>query len=124
MTSQAAIDGIYVNGLAWQSSGPRISRLCKLIGEYNDRLPEDNDDASRLVETILAIGNAIDEWATGLDTEFREDFLVRHGDDLDFLREISLEDMTSDSFESTLSDVTDALNELYDTFDYHRILVK
>lgn len=125
MASQAAIDGIAANGWAWKLRRPRIRELCKRIGELRDA---DSQDAKALVRTAHAIATEIDKWVSRLESgeqlsDFLQTFEWRHRYDIDTMHEFTVEDAEA-YYLDMIEEVVYALNNIYDTFDYERILVR
>ena len=111
MTSAAAIEGLRANGLRWNRRF-RIGLGPSLLGKYNDAAETDSPATDEQVEeAALKIVAAVRAFAKGVDEPERGD-LERRADELEMVADCGLDE------------VNFAMGELYDSFDYWRILVE
>jgi hypothetical protein len=105
MTSEAAIAGISAHGLRWRH---RISLAGRAdaIGEMDESTPE-----SEINDARTAIVSRVKNFIIGFPEN--SDMRVSVEDKLDDLETVDAE----------LEEVRFALGELYDAFDYYRIVV-
>ena len=129
-TSQAALDGIRVNGMKWRFRGPKIKELTAQIGQFNNNGIADLEEGDQLTQTANRLAKVIGDWFAmrSVPQEIKDDFERRHTDDIQFLeyldvnKEVAAE-IYSDPSEA-IEEIVQILDELYDTFDYHRILIQ
>lgn len=108
MMSQAAIDGISENGFRWRhrlSLRPMTTRLAAL----NERDGGTREEREPLVEKIVAI---VRQFAkdNSLSNERMASDLIMRADELACLADCDLED------------INHGMNDLYDSFDFWRVL--
>lgn len=128
---QSALDGIKRFGLGWKfPKGPKLSTHTAVLGRLADDGFESEDDEKALVRSAHAIAKAVEAWfgARGpypdrAGRELAERYKSHHEEDICFLKNLTLEEVTSDP-EETLQEVTDRLDSLWDTFDFYRVLVR
>ena len=106
--SEVCMDGIKANGHRWKHT-IRLGQWPALLGKLNDREGDVlESEVEPIAEKIVAIVRAYVErhtWAKETD-------LARRADELEMVADCGLEE------------VNFAMNELYDSFDYWRILVQ
>lgn len=120
MASQAAIEGVAANGLEWKSRGPRIRELCKRIGQARDG---GITDPAVIVRTAHDIASGIRKWVDRLPEEKKEAFEWTNGEHIERIKEVTVEDIDHDA-EGEIEEIVYCLNEIFDTFDYERVLVR
>lgn len=126
---ETTLQGIERNGLRWRYTGPSIGGYCQTIGDLRDNGFDNDDDVKQLIGAAILIHKNIEEWLKRMPAEIVEDINQRHGEDLEILDDFKSDTkfMTiknSGDPESELEEVVWILDRLYDTFDYHRIVVK
>jgi hypothetical protein len=111
--SQAAMDGISANGHRWKSRinglKPHTEVLGKANDANNDGEPYDHDATEKAVQDIIKI---VRSFADKLPDEssLKQD-LLHDADDLEMVEDCDIEDINHE------------MNDLYDSFDFHRVLV-
>lgn len=110
MPSAAAIAGIGANGLRWRYE-VRLSDLSKIVGEINDSGPDVRGE--ELARTLHGIAKRTRK------------FLELKGIEADFPALEALQWLEGfDVSDVDMEAVNEALNDLWDFFDYERILVR
>lgn len=135
--SNAAIEGISANGLNWRHTGPRIKTPNAVLADLNDNGVNDESDAQRLTDASHKIAAAIRLWLNGITSKEKkstseinilEDFEHRHEDELVFMEDIDTVSEVNDGIyndpQEVLNEINYIMNNIYDSFDYHRILVQ
>lgn len=112
-TTQAALDGIRVNGLRWKFNlrgliRPETEALGKINDLDSDGYTCDDADVERHAKTIV---DKLRQWVekTTLLSDMAKLDLRHHIDNLDEVADCGIEE------------VNDAMNRIYDDFDYYRI---
>lgn len=126
--SNAAMEGISANGLKWKYNGPRLKFANTILADLVDNGIEDEAAAQRLTDASHKIAAAIKSWLGGItNTDIVEDFERRHDMDIDFIEYIDVVGEVKagiyDDPQEVLNEINYIMNNIYDTFDYHRILV-
>jgi hypothetical protein len=110
--SQAAMDGIAANGHRWKYTirgmKPHTEVLGRANDAYNDGESYDEKATEKAVQSIVKIVRA---FADNTSNERLRDDLRHDADDLEMVEECEIEDINME------------MNDLYDTFDFHRVLV-
>lgn len=110
--SEAAMDGIRVNGHRWQHRIGGLKTFTEVLGRandaYNDGGDYDRDAVEKAVEGIVHRVRSFAQ-ATGMADARRD--LEANADDLE---------MNADE---DIEDINYYMNRLYDSFDFYRILV-
>lgn len=127
MANEAAVNGISRFGSQWSSDKLIISKYTELIGEMEE--PISPIEHEQLREHAYNIAQVLREFIDNLNAQ-----LVKSDRKLSLLKELQEINMEDIEFleelrdeiplEGDLDDVRYALNRLYDTFDYHRVLVE
>lgn len=113
--SAAAMDGIRSNGHRWKMTITGLKRYTEVLGRANDAANEGLDYDRKAnevaVQGIVKVVRAFAEnEAAAKDVEMERD-LLSNADDLECVEDDAIEEINW------------AMNQLYDSFDYHRILV-
>lgn len=110
MATQASLDGIAAHGMRWRYH-INLSQWTRAIGKLNDRDDEvSRDELEPLVNAIVAKVR-----------RFAEIHRAREGMAYDLERRADELEMLSDC---EISEVNHFMGELYDSFDYWRILAR
>jgi hypothetical protein len=122
------MQGIEDNGLAWKYNGPKIKQFDDTLARLNDDGFEGEEDAQALTNACHKLAEIIKQWAEKLPKKIREDFDRQHEEGLDFMASIdTVAEVAAGIYsdpEEVIEEINAILNDLYDTFDYHRILVQ
>lgn len=122
MHTEAAINGISTYGLGWDSRYRlHFSKYNTLIGEMEDPLTSEQNIILR--EHCYNIAQHIRDLITKLERDFLSDKNKNLLLDLQ-MADIYIEDLENIGPNDTVEDVREILSELYDTFDFYRILVE
>ena len=129
-TSQAALDGILVNGMKWRFRGPQIKQLAIQLGKLRDEGVTDLAEGDQLTQTANRFAKVIGDWLAtcSIPQDIKDDFEQCHADDIQLLESLDVNkevaaEVYGDASE-VVEEIVQILNELYDTFDYHRILIQ
>jgi hypothetical protein len=110
--SAAAMDGISANGHRWKYTIRGMKAHTEVLGRandaFNDGQPYDEKATEQAVQSIIKVVRAFADKTS--DERLRDD--LRHdADDLEMVEDCEIEDINHE------------MNDLYDTFDFHRVLV-
>lgn len=129
-TSQAALDGILVNGMKWRFRGPQIKQLAIQLGKLRDEGVTDLTEGDQLTQTANQLAKVIGDWLAmpSVPQDIKDDFERCHADDIQLLESVDVNkeiaaEVYGDASE-VVEEIVQILDELYDTFDYHRILIQ
>jgi hypothetical protein len=111
--SEAAMEGIRVNGHRWQRRinglKPHTEVLGKANDAHNDGEPYDEKATEAAVQAIVKI---VRSFANSVKDDNLQRDLLHDADDLEMVEDCEIEDINHE------------MNDLYDTFDFHRVLVQ
>jgi hypothetical protein len=111
--SQAAMDGIATNRHRWKFIIRGLKPYTEVLGKandaHNDGQPHDEKATEEAVQNIIRVVRA---FADKTSNERLRDDLRHDADDLEMVEDCEIEDINYE------------MNDLYDTFDFHRVLVR
>ena len=129
--TEACMAGIEANGLKWKTHGPMIGELAKEIGTFRDMAKNGElefDRFNHVTAAVQMIGKRVEAWADQLTGDVKDDFDMRIEDMVEFLQDFNMElDLRDGHFDDpadAIEEIVGQMNDLYDFFDYHRILVR
>jgi hypothetical protein len=110
--SQAAMDGIAANGHRWKHTIRGMKPHTEVLGKANDANGDGNDyDRAAVEKAVQSIVKITRSFADRTSDSNVADHLRLRADDLECVEDCDIEDINY------------AMNDLYDEFDFHRILV-
>jgi hypothetical protein len=110
--SAAAMDGIAAHGHRWKRRINGLKPHTEVLGKANDANNEgqayDHDATEKAVQGII---KSVRSFAQSITDEALQRDLLHDADDLEMVEDCDIEDINHE------------MNDLYDTFDFHRVLV-
>ena len=119
MKSQAALDGVRVNGLRWRHTINGVRMHSKIVGELGDKI-KDGDAGP---ETLESFKTAIRAMMVPIGRFFDRHTDLFDSDTADAIEECEGFQFWGDPAER-VDDVRYSLTQIYDWADYHRVLMK